>query len=259
MRQVPEGGSTAAPAPFGFVGDGRLSWHWRHYFSSLGIPWKFWARRRADQPGAAGSVSPAQALAGCDTVLLAVSDDAIEPVLERLRSEGLRDRTFVHFSGARSVAGAWGTHPLMSFGVALYGPEFYRQIPIFVEESPEWPDPIRRFHTLFPQLPNPCYALPADDKVFYHALCALAGGLTAVLWRDFFAEMAGRWNVPRAKLACYPRRVVENVLESTDGALTGPVARGDAGTVRAHLEALDGSPLATAYQSLIAAAGRERA
>ncbi len=259
MRQVPQDGMASAQAPFGFVGDGRLSRHWRHYFSSLGIPWKLWSRRLAAAADATAGMSPAQALAGCDVVLLAVSDDAIEPVLERLSAAGLRDRIFVHFSGGRSFAGAWGAHPLMSFGAGLYATEFYRDIPVFVEESAAWPDPVARFRALFPQLPNPCFRLRVEDKAFYHALCSLAGGLTAVLWREFFAAMATRFDVPRAALASYPRRIVENVLESADGALTGPVARGDTGTIRAHLEALDGSPLAAVYESFIAAAGRERA
>ena len=253
MGQVPENGVASARTSYGFVGDGRVSRHWRHYFSSLGIRWKLWSRGLADGAG------PAQALAACDVVLLAVSDDAVEPVLDRCRSEGLREQTFVHFSGGRSFPGAWGAHPLMSFGTGLYAPEFYPAIPVFVEESADCPDPVAHFHALFPQLPNPCFGLRPEDKAYYHALCSLAGGLTAVLWRDFFAAMAARFDVPRAALASYPRRIVENVLESADGALTGPVARGDAGTIRAHLEALEGSPLAALYQSFITAAGRERA
>jgi predicted short-subunit dehydrogenase-like oxidoreductase (DUF2520 family) len=71
--------------------------------------------------------------------------------------------------------------------------------------------------------------------------------------------MATRFDVPREALAAYPRRIIENVLASADGALTGPVARGDSGTIRAHLDALDGSALGTVYQAFIAAAGRERA
>ena len=252
MGQVPENGVASARMPYGFVGDGCVSRHWRHYFSSLGIPWKLWSRRLADGAG------PAQVLAGCNVVLLAVSDDAIEAVLARCHSEGLGDRIFVHFSGGRSFAGTWGAHPLMSFGTSLYAPEFYPAIPVFVEEIADCRDPVAHFHALFPQLPNTCFRLRAEDKAYYHALCSLAGGLTAVLWRDFFAAMAERFDVPRAALAGYPRRIVENVLESADGALTGPVARGDAGTIRAHLEALDGSPLAALYQSFTTAAGRER-
>ena len=54
-------------------------------------------------------------------------------------------------------------------------------------------------------------------------------------------------------------RIVENVITSRDGALTGPVARGDTETIKTHLEALDGTALANVYQAFIAAAGRERA
>ena len=32
-------------------GDGRLSRHWRHYFSSLGLPWRLWSRRLARTDG----------------------------------------------------------------------------------------------------------------------------------------------------------------------------------------------------------------
>lgn len=246
---------TRTRAPYGFVGDGRLSRHWRHYFTSLGIHWKLWSRRLAQ----AGGLGAKQALADCDVILLAVADDAIEPVLERLSAEGLADRQFVHFCGGRSFARVWGAHPLMSFGEAFYEPAFYREIPVFVEADAERPDPIAHFRALFPALPNPCFPLRLEDKAYYHALCALAGGMTAVLWRDFFAAMDERFGAPREALASYPRRIVENVLASADGALTGPVARGDAGTIAAHLEALDGSTLATVYRALIAAAGRERA
>jgi predicted short-subunit dehydrogenase-like oxidoreductase (DUF2520 family) len=255
MGQVPASRPLTGQSPYGFVGDGRLSRHWRHYFKSLGIPWKLWSRRLARANGTAG-LTVAAALSDCPVILLAVSDDAIAPVMATLRAEGLDDRTFVHFCGGRSFAGAWGAHPLMSFATTLYEPAFYRDIPVFVDA--DGPDPVAHFRTLFPGLPNPCFPLRKEDKAYYHALCALSGGMTAVLWREFFAAMEARFGAPRASLASYPRRIVENVLASSDGALTGPVARGDTETIRSHLDALDGSALATVYQALIATAGRER-
>ena len=212
MGQVPASRPVSGQSPYGFVGDGRLSRHWRHYFTSLGLPWTLWSRRLARANGVAGR-SAAAVLADCPIILLAVSDDAIAPVMATLRAEGLDDRTYVHFCGGRSFEGAFGAHPLMSFANTLYEPAFYRDIPIFVDADRS--DPAGYFRSLFPGLPNPCFA-------------------------------------------SYPRRIIENVLESTDGALTGPVARGDAETIRSHLDALEGSALATVYQALIATAGRER-
>jgi predicted short-subunit dehydrogenase-like oxidoreductase (DUF2520 family) len=253
LGQVPAG--TPAPsAPYGFIGDGRLSRHWRHYFSHLGLPWKLWSRRLAR----AGEVDadPARMFADAAVLLLAVSDDAVPAVVQRLVDAGLGDRALVHFSGGRSFAGTLGAHPLMSFTENLYEPGFYRTIPIFAERSGARPDPVAAFRALFPALPNPCFALDAADKAHYHALCALAGGMTAVLWREFFEAMSARYGVPRAALAAYPRRIVENLISAPDSALTGPVARGDAGTVQAHLAALEGTPLAAVYRSLVTAAGR---
>lgn len=250
MGQVPAETSACARSPYGFVGDGRLSRHWRHYFTSLGIPWRLWSRRLARVDGR----NPADALAGCDVILLAVSDDAIAPVHQALCADGLGERRFVHFCGGRSFAGILGTHPLMSFGTALYEPRFYRGITLFAETPEPGQDPVAQFHALFPQLPNACFPLAPADKAHYHALCALAGGMTAVLWREFFAAMETQSGAPRAALAAYPRRILENVLAAPETALTGPVARGDTGTIEAHLAALDGSALGAVYQAFIAAA-----
>jgi hypothetical protein len=258
MGQVPADRPDSGSQPYGFVGDGRFSRHWRHYFTSLGIPWKLWSRRLARPNGRAGITAPA-ALEGCPVILLAVSDDAIAPVMARLRAEGLDDRSFVHFCGGRSFAGAFGAHPLMSFAQALYEPAFYLDIPVFVDRDDAHPEPVAEFRRLFPRLPNPCFPLNTADKAYYHALCALAGGFTAVLWRDFFAAMESRFAAPRAALASYPRRIVDNVIGAGDGALTGPVARGDTESIEAHLKALDGTALAGVYRAFIAAAGRERA
>jgi hypothetical protein len=258
MGQVPRERPDSGHAPYGFVGDGRLSRHWRHYFTSLGIPWKLWSRKFARPNGKPGITAP-EALAGCPTILLAVSDDAIAPVIARLKAEGLGDRRFVHFCGGRSFEGAFGAHPLMSFATSLYEPAFYRDIPVFVDHDAAHPEPVAEFRALFPRLPNPCFPLKTDDKAYYHALCALAGGFTAVLWREFFTAMATLFGAPREALAAYPRRIVENVIASSDGALTGPVARGDTETIDAHLAALDGTALAGVYRAFIDAAGRERA
>ena len=54
MGQVPASRPVSGQSPYGFVGDGRLSRHWRHYFTSLGLPWTLWSRRLARANGVAG-------------------------------------------------------------------------------------------------------------------------------------------------------------------------------------------------------------
>jgi predicted short-subunit dehydrogenase-like oxidoreductase (DUF2520 family) len=43
---------------------------------------------------------------------------------------------------------------------------------------------------------------------------------------------------------------LDNALRHGDAAMTGPVARGDAGTVRAHLDVLDDPPVRSAYVAM---------
>jgi predicted short-subunit dehydrogenase-like oxidoreductase (DUF2520 family) len=43
---------------------------------------------------------------------------------------------------------------------------------------------------------------------------------------------------------------LDNSLRHGDAAMTGPVARGDAGTVRAHLDVLDDPPVRSAYVAM---------
>ena len=127
-------------------------------------------------------------LADCPIILLAVSDDAIAPVMATLRAEGLDDRTYVHFCGGRCIRGRLWRASADELPTTLYEPAFYRDIPVFVDSGP--PGSGRGISTaLFPGLPNPCFPLKPEDKAYYHALCALAGGmhrraLARILRRD---------------------------------------------------------------------------
>jgi predicted short-subunit dehydrogenase-like oxidoreductase (DUF2520 family) len=88
----------------------------------------------------------------------------------------------------------------------------------------------------------------ADSKRLYHAACCMASNYTAVTLCAAIhtLQVGGDMNVVQAgSLACdLARRSVEAVRASTSsghapsGAITGPVARGDAATVAAHVVAL---------------------
>ena len=70
MRQVP----SPATHPLGIVGDGRVARHFHHYFTLLNLPVRTWSRRSA-------AISPVEALAACDTILVLIPDAAIEPFI----------------------------------------------------------------------------------------------------------------------------------------------------------------------------------
>ncbi len=182
-----------------------------------------------------------------DTLLLAISDDALEPFLAAHPT--LARKTCVHFSGSRTVPGAHGLHPLMTFGPKPYSREAYRAIPFVGEQGG------LAFSEVFPSLPNPSWAIDPRDKARYHALCVLAGNFPTLLWAKAFEAFEAQLDLPRAILAPYLEQTLRNTLESGGTALTGPLARGDRGTVARNLDALDGDPYAAVYRAFARAHG----
>lgn len=105
-------------------------------------------------------------------------------------------------------------------------------------------------------------AIRSDQKARYHLAASMVSNFTVVLAgiaEEIFASIgvAG----PEAKRMYIPllRATVDNLSAASPGeALTGPVVRGDAPTVRRHLEALQGDfdDLLPAYRAVALAAVR---
>jgi predicted short-subunit dehydrogenase-like oxidoreductase (DUF2520 family) len=73
-----------------------------------------------------------------------------------------------------------------------------------------------------------------EERVLYHAALVMASNFAVTLAGDS-ADILGGHDI----LVPLLRETVENIARlGPDAALTGPVVRGDAGTVRAHLAAL---------------------
>lgn len=99
------------------------------------------------------------------------------------------------------------------------------------------------------------FTVPEEERARYHAAAAIAANhLVAVLAQ---AERVGSAaGVPAAALVDLARGALDNVASlGPRPALTGPVARGDWGTVEAHLRALAPGDL-PAYRALAAEAAR---
>jgi 2-dehydropantoate 2-reductase len=230
MRQVPAHDT----APIGIVGDGRVARHFLHYLNLLGLPSRTWSRRTS-------SVPPADALAPCGSVLLLIRDGEIDRFVERWPA--LHEHRLVHFSGSLVTTAAEGVHPLMTFGYDLYDLAAYRSIP-FICDSGGTP-----LHELLPGLPNPSFTIPAADRPYYHALCVMAGNFSALLWLKLFDELQDRFGIPADAAQPYLARTAANLMTDPRRALTGPLARGDAGTIAANLRALEGDPFHAIYSA----------
>ncbi|MFI9269460.1 Rossmann-like and DUF2520 domain-containing protein [Kitasatospora sp. NPDC052896] len=207
------------------------------------------SRRRAEAllPGVR-VVSPPQVLAAADLVLLTVPDDALADLVAGLAATGAvrPGQLIVHTSGAQGVAvlepatraGALplALHPAMTFTgtsvdlarlagcpFGVTAPEELRTVAeaLVVEMGgePEWvPEAVRPlYHTALAHGAN-------------HLVTLVAQAME--LLRTAGVAEPGRLLGPLLGAA------LDNTLRSGDAALTGPVARGDSGTVRRHLAQL---------------------
>jgi predicted short-subunit dehydrogenase-like oxidoreductase (DUF2520 family) len=225
---------------YGLIGRGRVAAHLAHYLDLEGLPLITWHRGTAEPPGVV--------LHAADVILLAISDDAIGSFIAA--NPDLQDRPLLHFSGSVTIEGAHGFHPLMTFGPDPYDLETYRSM-AFVGERGAPP-----FQAFFPNLANTCVFIEPELKPLYHALCVVAGNFTTILWNKAMRDFEDRLCLPRDVLRPFLERTAANTLRQGGDALTGPLARGERGTINRDLEGLDGDPFRDVYLAVADAVGR---
>jgi predicted short-subunit dehydrogenase-like oxidoreductase (DUF2520 family) len=193
-------------------------------------------------------VQPAEVLQRADLVLLTVPDDALAGLVAGLAETGAvrPGQLLVHTSGRygagvldpalRAGALPLALHPAMTFtgtpvdvqrlagcSFGVTAPEELRlaaeALVIEMGGEPEW--------------------IAEEMRPLYHAALALGANhlVTLVAQSMELLRQAGV-GAPDRMLGPLLGAALDNALRSGDAALTGPVARGDAGTVAAHLQEL---------------------
>jgi len=230
---------------YAILGGGRLGRHMRHYFSLLNLPFSCWARERRSSFNTHAIPNTVQRLQAtiqpASHVLLLVTDSAIAELLKRYPF--LHEKQLLHCSGALSIPGVAGAHPLMTFSHELYTLEQYRRIPFMVDKG-------HAFEDLLPGLPNPHFAISPEEKPRYHALCVMAGNFSQILWQAA-VERFSSMGLPPSTLEPYLQQVVQNFVRDPGSALTGPLSRGDQQTIDRNLTALSGDPLEPVYRAFV--------
>lgn len=179
--------------------------------------------------------APEDAALGADIVLIAVPDDAIEAVAAQV-ARGIRsDATVVHTSGLHGtgvlagcglrVAAIHPALPISSPRDNLEGVWFGVTCSAEMRAWSEW---------FVAQLGGVALQIDEAARPLYHAALSMASNFAVAIAGD-----AADLLPDAAVLAPLLRQTVENVIaRGADAALTGPIVRGDAGTVREHLRAL---------------------
>jgi predicted short-subunit dehydrogenase-like oxidoreductase (DUF2520 family) len=218
-----------------------------HVVAASAVSRQSLARVEAMLPGAA-VVTPPEVLAVSDLVLLTVPDDLLAGLVAGLAAtDSVRPGQFlVHTSGRYGVgvldvatqrqALPLALHPVMTFSgtptdlARLVGATFGVTAPDRLRPAAE--------ALVLEVGAEPVWVAEELRPLWHAALSHGANHLVTLVAQSMDLLRAAGVAEPSRVLAPLLSAALDNVLRSGDAALTGPVARGDAGTVAAHVQAL---------------------
>ncbi|WP_059153020.1 Rossmann-like and DUF2520 domain-containing protein [Novosphingobium barchaimii] len=265
----------------GIIGTGKVA---RAMALALGKhsakPPMLWGRTRTAMEEAIAQIghgvaanSLAALVQACDVTVIAVSDDAITAVAETLAQAGRLDHAplVFHVSGSSGTAilsalhsnGALtaAIHPAMTFTGDPHL-EVVRMAGAHFAVTGSDSKAAARAHGLIRMLGGVSVEVAETQRTLYHAaLCHAANHLVTLIAGASGALRAAGAENPRDFLAPLVRAALDNALERGIGALSGPVLRGDTGTVCAHLTAIEaGYPdMLAPYRAMALATAEELA
>lgn len=183
----------------------------------------------------------------CEFVFITTPDDDIKTVVSRLKWH--RGQAAVHCSGADSASlltaasdqGAMTGvfHPLQTIAKGTHSSSLLQDITFTIEATGML---LTRLKAMARALGGHWIVLRPEDKALYHA--------SAVIASNYMVTLAGAAVIMWTKFGISPKDATSALLPLMKGTLTnigriglpdcltGPIARGDAGTVRRHLKAI---------------------
>ena len=188
-------------------------------------------------------------VAGAELVLLAVPDDALADLVGGLAATGAwqAGQIIVHTSGRHGVsvldparrqhALPLALHPAMTFTGTAMDLDRLSECTFGATADPEL-RPVAEALVL--EMGGTPVWVAEEDRVLYH--CALAHGanhVTTLTSEAMDLLAAAGVEEPHRVLRPLMEAALDNALRMGDAALTGPVSRGDVGTVGDHLAALE--------------------
>jgi predicted short-subunit dehydrogenase-like oxidoreductase (DUF2520 family) len=196
-----------------------------------------------------------------ELVFITTPDDVIGQVVSELKCHP--GQSIVHCSGAHSLdvlepakrdgAQVGAFHPLQTFANVAHAIKNIPGSTFALEAEGEL---LQTLKNMAQDLDGTWVKLSAGDKVLYHAAAVVACNylvtlmqMATDLWQTFDVS------TPEATRSLLPllRGTLNNIENiGLPNCLTGPIARGDLGTIKKHLEALDKSApaLLSAYREL---------
>jgi predicted short-subunit dehydrogenase-like oxidoreductase (DUF2520 family) len=196
-------------------------------------------------------VADAEAAGAGDVVVVGVPDDRIEPTAEELADAGAfhAGRAAVHLSGATSLGALEAARQTGATVLSLHPLQTAPSVDAAIERLPGCAMAVTAHdeegfslgERLATDAAGRPFRLPDDRKPLYHAAAVFCSNYLVAV--EALAERLFRTaglDDPVVLFAPLARTTLDHVLDDGPAAaLTGPTVRGDAGTVRRNLEALE--------------------
>lgn len=242
----------------GFIGAGQVGRTLGRYFTQHGIPITGYFSRSFESASKGAGITKSHAykeienlISSAKLIIMTTPDDAIEELAIHLAKLNIdwKNKVVCHTSGVHSStlleslfqngATIASLHPMLSFADEDYALKLLCQTPLTLEGK----------GTLMNDLKKTLQAvhlevreIKTEQKSLYHAAACIVSnylvtlmdiGIESLVKAGFEPDSAAELIAPLAI------GTLHNFLQKgSEGALTGPIARGDVGTIRTHLQAI---------------------
>lgn len=184
-----------------------------------------------------------------DCIFIATPDDQILKVWNNLKKLDIENKIICHFSGVLTSHifedinkfGAYGysIHPLLAFSDKYSSYKQLNNSVITIEGHPKY---IKELKEVFYSLGNNVKIIKESNKIKYHCASVISSNFFVALMELALKYMEQCGFERNEALEALEPLVINNIkniiLNDTKYALTGPVERGDIGTIKLHCEEL---------------------
>ena len=244
----------------GIIGAGKVGTTIGKYLCEHGIPITGYYSRTLESAAIAADFTKTNVfkdlealVKASDTLFLATPDEEIRKVWDCIVKLKLSGKTIIHFSGSLSSCvfsgightGAFGAsvHPMYAFSDKFTAYKHFHTT-VFVAEGQK--EAIETFREIFAgRLGHEILTIRIEDKVKYHAAATLASNGMLALFHEsqlLLKECGFSEQESRKLFTPLVKNNIDAMLaQGAVEAMTGPVERNDAGTVKEHLQAIYGA------------------
>lgn len=220
------------------------------------------SNRAWQELGLCGISCPIEQLPAADITILACSDDAIAAVAQQLAQHTIQPDSFIiHCSGVLNSSALKplkqhgcslaSLHPLKSFKAGYLSTDAFTAVPIIIEGD----KPVCHWlERALSELNAQVLSILPEAKAAYHAAAVMASNYLVTL-----AAASEQLMASTGLDQCLVHKLITQLMKgtlanieqssTTATALTGPLMRGDTGTLALHVNAISDPAIARLYKA----------